>query len=222
MMRGLSPRDALLVLLGAACMHIASTLFAPFSSEPSSIVVNTHVTSHSGNSPGPNDGAGSRNENEVFRVVHPAPLEYPDVNAPAEYPPPSHPLDSPPSNAQRPPIQVEPHVDIEHEIPETTLVKHAPGWTLLRNLYMVNGTLLIVTSTPELFPDIALMTSTGLPAENTPESIQARMPTERDMRVINVEEARERWGVVGDGEGEGGGEKNRVFPVGGSTVCILV
>lgn len=113
-------------------------------------------------------------------------------------------------------------MDIEHEIPETILLKHAPGWTLLRNLYMVNGTLLIVTSTPELFPDIALMTSTGLPAENTPESIQARMPTERDMAIITPGEARERWGVLRDGEGGGEGEKNRVFPVGGSTVCILV
>lgn len=46
------------------------------------------------------------------------------------------------------------------------------------------------------------------------------MPTERDMRIITPGEARERWGAGGGRDGEG--EKNRVFPVGGSTVGIFV
>lgn len=208
MVRGLSPRDAILVLLGAACMHIASTIFAPFS-EPSSIVVNTHVTSHTGNS--------DDFQNGIYEVVHPAPLEHPDVNAAAEYPPPGFPLDSNPSDSLRTPTQLELHVDIEAEIPETTLVSHAPGWTIFRNLYMADGTLFIVTSQPELFPAISLMTSTGLPAENTPESIEARMPTDRDMTVITPAEARARWGA----DKSVVGERNRLFPVSGSTVRII-
>jgi hypothetical protein len=82
---------------------------------------------------------------------------------------------------------------------------------------MADGTLFIVTSNPDAFPDIELMTSTGLPAENTPESIAERMPTSRDMSVISLEEARQRWG----GE-QSTGEPNRIFPIEGSTVRPLL
>jgi hypothetical protein len=98
-------------------------------------------------------------------------------------------------------------------MPETELVSHAPGWTIFRNLYMADGTLFILTSKPESFPDIKFMTSTGLPARDTPESIAERMPTSRDMSVIDPEEARRRWG--GDRSKE---ELNRIFPIEGSTV----
>jgi len=82
---------------------------------------------------------------------------------------------------------------------------------------MADGTLFIVTSNPESFPDPKLMTSTGLPAENTPESIAERMPTSRDMSVISPEEATRRWG----GE-KSTGEPNNIFPVEGSTVRPLL
>jgi hypothetical protein len=61
------------------------------------------------------------------------------------------------------------------------------------------------------------MTSTGLPAENTPESIAERMPTSRDMSIISPEEAQRRWG--GD---QSTREPNRIFPVDGSTVRLLL
>jgi hypothetical protein len=86
--------------------------------------------------------------------------------------------------------------DVAFDFPETTIQAHAPGWTVFRNLYMSNGTIYIVTSNPVLeFPDIKMMTSTGLPAENTPENIAARMPTSADMDFITPEQAAERWGV---------------------------
>lgn len=104
--------------------------------------------------------------------------------------------------------------NLRHEIPQTELVSHAPGWTIFRNLYMADGTLFIVTSNPESIPSIELMTSTGLPALNTPESIAERMPTARDMAIITPQEAHRRWG------GQSRTELNSVFPVEGSTVRL--
>jgi hypothetical protein len=110
------------------------------------------------------------------------------------------------------PIPHLPTPNLEHEIPETELVGHAPGWTIFRNLYMADGTLFIVTSNPKSFPNIDLVTSTGLPASATPESIAERMPTDRDMAIITPQEAHRRWG--------GQSNRNNVFPVGGSTVRL--
>jgi hypothetical protein len=80
---------------------------------------------------------------------------------------------------------------------------------------MADGTLFIVTSNPESFPSIDLITSTGLPALATPESIAERMPTDREMAVITPQEAHQRWG------GQSMMEINNVFPVEGSTVRLL-
>jgi hypothetical protein len=82
---------------------------------------------------------------------------------------------------------------------------------------MADGTLFIVTSNPDSFPDIKFMTSTGLPAENTPESIADRMPTSRDMSIITPQEAHQRWG--GD---QSTREANRIFPVDGTTVRPII
>ena len=117
----------------------------------------------------------------------------------------------PPQPCNPPPQSPTPNLG--HEIPQTELVSHAPGWTIFRNIYMANGTLFIVTSNPKSFPSIDFMTSTGLPALNTPESIAERMPTAHDMAVVTPQEAHQRWG------GQSTMEPNNVFPVEGSTVC---
>jgi hypothetical protein len=126
-----------------------------------------------------------------IRVPHPAPAVLDSWHSPQPCNPPS------------------PIPNLGHEIPRTELVSHAPGWTIFRNLYMADGTLFIVTSNPESIPSIDLMTSTGLPGLNTPESIAERMPTARDMAVITPQEAHQRWG---------GQSINNVYPVEGSTV----
>lgn len=100
------------------------------------------------------------------------------------------------------------------ELPHTTIVAHAPGWTLFNNLYMSNGTLYILTPRPKKFPEIRLMTSTGLEAANTPENIAMREPTSYNMDFITPDDALERWG--GDPDQ---GETNRVWTVQGNTVC---
>ena len=90
---------------------------------------------------------------------------------------------------------------------DTSILAHAPGWTLFRNLYMSNGTLFIVAgeSQRSKFPRISMMASHPLPAFNNPENIAAREPSNLDMTFICPEEAQARWG-------------DRILPVEGNTV----
>ena len=181
--RNISPRDAILILLGAASMHLYSS-FLPQVPEPSSI-----------------------NFKPLYDIPRPAPTVLDSWHPPPQRNPPAPP--SPPS----PPLPPQsPIPNLEHEIPQTELVSHAPGWSIFRNLYMADGTLFIVTSDPESFPSIDLITSTGLPAEATPESIAERMPTDRDMAIITPQEAHQRWGA------QSMMDLNNIFPVEGSTV----
>jgi hypothetical protein len=179
--RNISPRDAILILLGAASMHLY-TSFLPRVHESPSINFNTHFIP----------------QEPLHNIPHPAPTVLDSWHPPQQRDPPS-----PPQS---------PIPNLGHEIPQTELVSHAPGWTIFRNLYMADGTLFIVTSNPESFPSIDLITSTGLPALASPESIAERMPTAREMATITPQEAHQRWG------GQSTMELNNVFPVEGSTV----
>ncbi|KAJ7035063.1 hypothetical protein C8F04DRAFT_955517 [Mycena alexandri] len=97
--------------------------------------------------------------------------------------------------------------------PETTVVAHAPGWTIFRNLYSANGTLFLLTSDPSHFPPHRLMTSTGLPGNLTNDP--QRIPTSREMAFITPAEADARWG--GDLSLNG---RNRVSTVEGTTLLF--
>ncbi|KAG6908130.1 hypothetical protein DXG01_006099 [Tephrocybe rancida] len=105
-------------------------------------------------------------------------------------------------------------VDLSKELPRTSVIAHAPGWTIFRNLYMSNGTLYIISSN-QIFPEIRMMISTALPAQATPENIAAREPTAQVMDLLTPEEALARWG--GNPET---GRKYRVLSIGGSTLLI--
>jgi hypothetical protein len=179
-LRAISPRDAILILIGAASMHLFSFLFPPLHDSSSTILFDTQLATQ-----------------DSQTNLSPALLD-------TWHPP------SPPT----PPPTISP--DLDREMPHTELVSHAPGWTIFRNLYMAGGTLFILTPNPESFPDIKFMTSTGLPAVNSPESIAERMPTARDLAFISPEEAHRRWG--GDHSTR---ELNRIFPIGGSTVSFI-
>jgi hypothetical protein len=192
-LRFVTRRDAFLILLGAASMHLYSSLLSP--PVGSAIIFNTHLSAQDP-------------LHYIPPPVQPVEPVQPVRNIKKRPPPPSDPLPTSPSP--------EPIPNLGHEIPQTELVSHAPGWTIFRNLYMADGTLFIVTSNPGSVPEIKLITSTGLRAENTPESIAARMPTSRDMSVITPEEARQRWGADQPTE-----ELNRIFPIEGSTVRRL-
>ncbi|KAL6305818.1 hypothetical protein BKA93DRAFT_776889 [Sparassis latifolia] len=180
-------RDLLLVLLGATAMRLASSFFQIFTQEQS-IIVNTQISS---------------------RII-----PQNDVHAPAAV------VDRGRKQVQE---QVKERTaqksvvteiaDVSHNFPETTIVSHAPGWTVFRNLYMSNGTLFVVTNEPPMsFPDIQYITSTGRPAEATEESVRARMPTADNMDFITPAQARLRWGSNPDRW-----ERNRVWSVEGNT-----
>ena len=149
----------------------------------------------------------SINFKPLYDIPRPAPTVLDSWHPPPQRNPPA-----PPSPPSPPPPPQSPIPNLEHEIPQTELVSHAPGWSIFRNLYMADGTLFIVTSDPESFPSIDLITSTGLPAEATPESIAERMPTDRDMAIITPQEAHQRWGA------QSMMDFNNIFPVEGSTV----
>jgi hypothetical protein len=96
------------------------------------------------------------------------------------------------------------------DILETSVLAHAPGWTLFQNLYMSNGTLYLVAgdSHRSRFPEIRMMASHPLTAFNTPENIAAREPSEIDMAFITPQEAQTRWG-------------NRISSIEGNTVSHI-
>ncbi|PCH43589.1 hypothetical protein WOLCODRAFT_138454 [Wolfiporia cocos MD-104 SS10] len=184
-----SLRDVVLILLGATSMHLAS-VFMGLHDHNGSIIVNTQVSSHF---------------LEDLNNTALAPL---DVEEPVER---EERTVQKPFETESPPV-----VDIAYDFPETTIVSHAPGWTVFRNLYMSNGTLYIVSSEPSFaFPDIRYITSTGLAAENTPENIASREPTRENMDFLTPAQARERWGGA-----ERTIQRNRIWSVEGNTFLI--
>lgn len=117
--------------------------------------------------------------------------------------------DEPPSPPARPAVNP---VDVLTTIPETEMLEHAPGWTVFKNLYMANGTFFVVSDKPRSeFPELSYILSVAIPALNTPENIQARVPTDREMDFISTQEARARWGPLRSGE------KNRIWSITGNT-----
>ncbi|KIL60351.1 hypothetical protein M378DRAFT_83855 [Amanita muscaria Koide BX008] len=84
-------------------------------------------------------------------------------------------------------------------LPHTSVIAHAPGWTLFKNLYMAGGTLLIVSPSNTSFPKIRMMTSPGYHAENTPENIALREPTTENMDFLTPEQADQRWKIPNTG-----------------------
>ena len=96
-------------------------------------------------------------------------------------------------------------------IPQTNIVVHAPGmvlhsdapiflshdssgWTIFDNLYVMNGTVFVVTDAPETIPPRKTLTSTGIELKGDPELVKARLPTDREMRIISPEDAIELFG----------------------------
>ncbi|KAL4064269.1 hypothetical protein V8B97DRAFT_1875995 [Scleroderma yunnanense] len=74
-------------------------------------------------------------------------------------------------------------------LPQTSIVIHAPGWTIFDNLYVMNGTVFVVTDVPQTIPPRERLTSTGIEIKGDPELVAARFPTDRELRIISPEEA---------------------------------
>ncbi|KAH7888636.1 hypothetical protein F5I97DRAFT_1935123 [Phlebopus sp. FC_14] len=195
LLRSLSRRDTILILLGAFSMHFFTSL-APLTSH--SIIISTHHEL--------NDNAvierPPKNNQELAGLLGHSNLDEvgnPLVDRPTEDPS----MQSPPSSQSGKPLNDSLVASTNNAtnlftasvLPETTVVEHVPGWTLFRDIYMANGTLLILSSSPSSFPEIRYMTSTGLPAENTVENIALREPTPWNMDFVTPEEAVQRWGI---------------------------
>ncbi|KAL5512942.1 hypothetical protein ACEPAH_3340 [Sanghuangporus vaninii] len=74
-------------------------------------------------------------------------------------------------------------------IPETEMLHHSPGWTVFDRLYIYNGTIYIVTSSPESIPELMYITSSGYDMHNGQEEVLKRRPTDKDIRVVSPSEA---------------------------------
>jgi len=84
-----------------------------------------------------------------------------------------------------------PQVWIHNQKCGLTYHEDALGWTIFNNLYVANGTVFVVTNKPETIPPREMLISTGIELKNDPESVAARLPTNHEMRIISVEDARE-------------------------------
>lgn len=73
---------------------------------------------------------------------------------------------------------------------------HTPtGWSIFDRLYILNGTIYIVSDEPEAVPERHYMISSAVFIGNSPEEVAARMPTDQVMRVISTAEARQLFGT---------------------------
>jgi len=77
--------------------------------------------------------------------------------------------------------------------PETRIVSHSPGFTIFENLYMMNGTVFIVTTAPEEVPELTYMFGSG--EDNPGYLTPAQEPTDKDMQVITPQQAKEFFGL---------------------------
>lgn len=68
------------------------------------------------------------------------------------------------------------------------------GWTIFDKLYLLNGTLYVVTTDPSKIPERVLMTSTGIPIESAEVEDPARVPTDKEMRIISPQVAKSLFG----------------------------
>ncbi|KAF8963256.1 hypothetical protein BDZ97DRAFT_2059156 [Flammula alnicola] len=199
---GLTRRDALLLLVGASSMHIWSLLFSqPAAQSDQSIFINTQVSQ-------PNAQLHKISTVTTTAIAKQTQTKTQTVTATATV-----------TNIATPTSKSRAVLPFD-ELPPTEVLAHAPGWTLFRNLYMSNGTLLLVADEEgrKNFPEIRMMTSTGLAALNTPENIAQREPTDHDMRIISPQEAKTRWVYTGKGGKEPG--LNRVWSVEGNTLLF--
>ncbi|KIY43889.1 hypothetical protein FISHEDRAFT_52250 [Fistulina hepatica ATCC 64428] len=84
-------------------------------------------------------------------------------------------------------------------VPETSIAAHVPGWTIFDRLYIYKAVVYIVCDNQEDIPEAKFIWSKGVFIENGEEALNARMPTEEDIRVINTKEAAALFGTGGAG-----------------------
>lgn len=76
----------------------------------------------------------------------------------------------------------------------THLRDHTPGYTIFEKVYLYDNRLYVVTKHRDSWPELRLMTSTGLPANGEPGNEEAREPKGNEIVFIKPEKALEMWG----------------------------
>lgn len=84
------------------------------------------------------------------------------------------------------------------KVPDTVVVAQVPGWTIFDRLYVLNGTLYVVTDDPASVPDRKLMISTALRIANGPVEVEKRIPTDKELQVISTANAKTLFGSGAD------------------------
>ncbi|KAF9239881.1 hypothetical protein BU15DRAFT_87881 [Melanogaster broomeanus] len=79
-------------------------------------------------------------------------------------------------------------VDWGDEIPTTSLIEHVPGYSIMDNVFMLNGTVFIVTDDP-LFPPLGSIASSSQNPHELPEA--------SDWQILSSNQAREMLGKYG-------------------------
>lgn len=203
--RALSRRDAVLILLGGISMQIFTSII-PFQGH--SIHTSFHDVLNAQQDYDLSINPFSTTTNPV--ALPPTPPAPPPVPVPLPLPP----ARSPAAPAAIPPAPAPTPLELMEHLPQTTVVSHAPGWTLFKDIYMAGGTLFVVSAAPKsAFPDPRYMISNPIVALNTPENIAAREPDESNVCFIPPETAQHWWG----GEVRAG-ERNRVWTIEGGTM----
>ncbi|KAJ7246408.1 hypothetical protein C8J57DRAFT_1360417 [Mycena rebaudengoi] len=81
------------------------------------------------------------------------------------------------------------------KVPQTTIIAHVPGWTIFDRLYIFKGVVFVVSDEPHKIPDRAAMYHKGVDIEVGEEAELARLPDDRDIRIISTAEARALFGT---------------------------
>lgn len=80
---------------------------------------------------------------------------------------------------------------LRHTSPSTFVV----GWTVFDRLYILNGVVYVVSDDEASLPDVQFILSKGVPIEPGQQAEHDRLPTDKDIRIISTEEARQLFGI---------------------------
>ncbi|KAJ7465288.1 hypothetical protein FB451DRAFT_1488942 [Mycena latifolia] len=81
------------------------------------------------------------------------------------------------------------------QVPQTKIIAHVPGWSIIDRLYIFKGVVYIVSDEPQKIPDPAAMYSKGVDIEVGVEAEMARLPDDTDIRIVSTAEARALFGT---------------------------
>ncbi|KAF7297141.1 hypothetical protein MIND_00947000 [Mycena indigotica] len=79
--------------------------------------------------------------------------------------------------------------------PESQVLSHVPGWSIIDKLYISNGTVYIVSDDPDAVPDRDNMYSKGVDILPGKEAEESRLPSDNDIQIITTAAARKLFGT---------------------------